>query len=169
MRKNSFLKSLACYSATLGPTGFSIKAPGTCGSLLALILVLPLVSLNVMWKLVILGSVLVLSLICVSVYLKEKSVKHDPQEVVLDELLGQWSICLFIPLTATNFILAFILFRLFDILKPWPVSWFDSLSEKHNHAAQVAGVVLDDLVAGILALGCFYAFKENALQLFHLL
>ena len=79
--------------------------------------------------------------------------RKDPSECVIDELAGQWLACAFaaIPLaTATAlslpaFALAFALFRLFDIWKPWPVSWAD------QKLAGGFGVMADDMLAGLMA------------------
>ncbi|HEY0265635.1 MAG TPA: phosphatidylglycerophosphatase A [Rhizomicrobium sp.] len=81
--------------------------------------------------------------------------RQDPSECVIDELAGQWLACAFaglsfgglIPsphLSLLSFILAFALFRLFDIWKPWPVSWAETLSGG-------VGVMLDDMIAGLMA------------------
>lgn len=70
--------------------------------------------------------------------------RDDPPECVIDELAGQWFACVFAPLSLPAFALAFILFRLFDIWKPWPVSWGESLSGG-------VGVMADDLIAGVMA------------------
>jgi len=72
--------------------------------------------------------------------------REDPPECVIDELAGQWFACAFAPRGSLPAIaLAFVLFRLFDIWKPWPVSW----AEKELSGG--LGVMADDLVAGIMA------------------
>lgn len=84
---------------------------------------------------------------------------HDPGEIVIDEVVGQW-ITLW-PLSAglwyqgvdpaifpyPGWIAGFLLFRLFDILKPWPVSWAD-------RQETAFGVMLDDVLAGLLGAIC---------------
>jgi len=75
--------------------------------------------------------------------------KHDPSECVIDELAGQWLACAgislgFGPGSAAEFALAFLLFRLFDILKPWPISAAEKLPGG-------LGVMADDMVAGLAA------------------
>lgn len=83
---------------------------------------------------------------------------HDPSEIVVDELAGQMVALLPIslgawmagaPITALwpGWIAGFVLFRLFDILKPGPVGWAD-------RRADALGVMLDDLIAGLLAAIC---------------
>jgi len=69
---------------------------------------------------------------------------HDPSRVTIDEVLGCWISCLIAPWTPAGCAAALALFRLFDILKPWPVSHLDRMEG-------AAGVVLDDVAAGVLA------------------
>lgn len=70
--------------------------------------------------------------------------KDDPSECVIDELAGQWLACAFAPLSLWGFALAFILFRLFDIAKPWPISAMERLPGGY-------GVMMDDMGAGLVA------------------
>jgi len=83
------------------------------------------------------------------------SADHDPSEIVIDEVVGQWiallpvlfgAMVMNVPLLALwpGWIAAFGLFRLFDILKPGPVGWADKRGD-------ATGVMLDDVVAGIMA------------------
>ena len=82
--------------------------------------------------------------------------RDDPSECVIDELAGQWLACSFCLLTFGGllppahislplFALAFALFRLFDIWKPWPVSWAD------QNLKGGVGVMTDDMIAGLMA------------------
>ncbi|HKY18167.1 MAG TPA: phosphatidylglycerophosphatase A [Rhizomicrobium sp.] len=75
--------------------------------------------------------------------------RQDPSECVIDELAGQWLACAVAvfaaPVSLTAFILAFVLFRLFDIWKPWPVSWAD------RQIGGGLGVMADDMIAGLMA------------------
>ncbi|MEY4966657.1 MAG: hypothetical protein RL274_2240 [Pseudomonadota bacterium] len=81
--------------------------------------------------------------------------RQDPSECVIDELAGQWLACAFAVLpfgglrsdtiSLPAFALAFGLFRLFDIWKPWPVSWADT-----NLKGGI-GVMTDDMIAGLMA------------------
>lgn len=77
------------------------------------------------------------------VYVRETG-KQDPSECVIDELAGQWLACAFAPLSLEGFALAFVLFRLFDVTKIWPIS----AAERLNGGL---GVVADDMVAGLFA------------------
>lgn len=67
----------------------------------------------------------------------------DPDDFVLDEVVGQWLALAAAPLTVAGVALAFMVFRLLDITKPWPACWID----RKVHGA--LGVMSDDLVAGI--------------------
>ncbi|HEY1709655.1 MAG TPA: phosphatidylglycerophosphatase A [Rhizomicrobium sp.] len=80
--------------------------------------------------------------------------KDDPSECVIDEVAGQWLACAFAPLTLPGYAAAFVLFRLFDITKLWPVSW----GEKQSGGM---GIMLDDMIAGAMA-GIIVALLKNA-------
>jgi phosphatidylglycerophosphatase A len=71
---------------------------------------------------------------------------HDPQFVVIDEVAGQWIALLFSPFDWRHALIALVLFRLFDITKPFPVRRLEALPEGW-------GIVLDDVGAGLYALG----------------
>jgi len=70
---------------------------------------------------------------------------HDASEIVIDEVAGIWLCLLFVELSLASMVLGFILFRVFDIAKPWPIRWLD------RRVKGGVGVMLDDLVAGIAA------------------
>ncbi len=75
-----------------------------------------------------------------------ESGRHDPQFVVIDEVAGQWIALLGSPADFRHGVIAFILFRLFDITKPFPVRRLEKLPEGW-------GIVFDDVAAGLYALG----------------
>jgi phosphatidylglycerophosphatase A len=134
--------------ARVGFAGKSPYAPGTCGSLIAILsapfLLMPLP----LW-----GRFLLLLFILISgAYAAGRAeiLLHtkDPSEVVIDEVLGQWMTCLpFASLDVWGYIAAFVLFRLFDIAKPWPVRILEELPGGW-------GVMLDDAAAGVCAMLC---------------
>lgn len=70
---------------------------------------------------------------------------HDPKIVVVDEVIGMWLALIPAAMSGFSVVAAFALFRLFDILKPWPVSFFD------QKMPGAKGVMLDDVAAGIMA------------------
>lgn len=84
--------------------------------------------------------------------------REDPSECVIDEVAGQWLACAFAPLSLPAFALAFVLFRLFDIWKPWPVSWAD------RELPGGLGVMTDDMIAGLMA-GVLVAVARYAVPL----
>jgi phosphatidylglycerophosphatase A len=134
--------------ATVGGVGRLRPAPGSWGSLVALpamllgregILVLALVITAVGWA-------------AVFDVLRGRSTE-DPGWIVVDEVAGMLVALAALPAGAgwRGAVLAFLLFRAFDILKPWPVSWADRL-----HGA--TGVMLDDILAGAIAAALLLAF-----------
>lgn len=147
---------IARVISTLGYTGLLRPAPGTWGSLVAILLAALIYAAG--------GFVLLLALWALAFAIGWWSIAvetagkedHDPSEIVIDELVGQW-----IPLFPLAYMLwlhenplvwlpwpglvfGFIFFRIFDIWKPWPVSWADQ-------KATPFGVMLDDVFAGVMA------------------
>jgi phosphatidylglycerophosphatase A len=126
-------------------SGLSPKAPGTMGTLVAVPLVAFLLWAGNMYLLgfVVLGSVL-------GVYLCGQTAhdigEHDHGAIVWDEIVGYGITLLWAPLHWQTLLLGFVLFRLFDIVKPWPIS----LMDKHVHGG--IGIMLDDIMAGVAAL-----------------
>ena len=125
--------------------GLSPRAPGTAGSVVALLLFIPLSLLPLLLQLSIIGVGLV-----GGVYLCDRVATHmsvkDPSAIVWDEFIGMWISLLFVPLVWYWWILAFVMFRIFDVLKPWPVSWADRELEGGM------GIMCDDVIAGVFAL-----------------
>jgi phosphatidylglycerophosphatase A len=126
--------------------GYAPFAPGTFGSMLALPIHFLISRLPLAWYLGILGALIVVAVLAAGAAEKILD-RPDPGEVVIDEVAGMLLALLMIPSHPLAWLLAFALFRFFDILKPWPVSFFD----RHFHGG--LGIVLDDLAAGLYAFG----------------
>ena len=135
---------LAEIIGTVFYVGRSPVAPGTMGSAVALLawfilkpsLVDPLF-------LLITGGLFFLG-IAVSAMLIEAWNEKDPKEIVIDEWVGMWISLYLVPNEIMWGLVAFLFFRLFDILKPGPVQTMDDMDD-------AIGVMMDDVVAGILA------------------
>ncbi|MFT7300393.1 MAG: phosphatidylglycerophosphatase A [Porticoccus sp.] len=123
-------------------SGLAPKAPGTAGTLVALLLwpLLATLPLAVYLSIVALAAV-------GGFYLCGKTASdldvHDHQGIVWDEITGFWLAMTAVPVTWTWMLSGFILFRLFDIWKPWPIGWLDKQVDGG------VGIMLDDLVAGL--------------------
>ena len=134
------------FLATLGPIGYSPLAPGTAGSLAAL----PLCGLISLMRFGLALTVVVV-LVGLAVWIAhaaEKAIaRNDPPEVVIDEVCGMMVALLGLPFTPGWVIGGFALFRLFDIVKPFPIRWVD------RRVPGGWGIMLDDIIAGVLANG----------------
>ena len=138
------LKRPAVILATWFGCGKFPKAPGTAGTLGAI----PLV-----WALSLLGplpymlATLVFTIFAIFVahVYEAESGEHDASEVVIDEVAGFLVTMTWVPFSWTYVLAGFLLFRFFDILKPFPISYID------RKVGGGVGVVADDLLAGILA------------------
>ncbi len=133
----------ACF-LTLFFSGYSKKAPGTIGSLVALLLGLPVLifSANTLF----LGAVFI-GLIAIAQIDKEEeeSKIHDSSYIVIDELVGMWLAMAISGLSLAGVVLSFIFFRIYDITKPSLIGKID------KEVKGGLGVVADDALAGILA------------------
>ena len=129
-------------------TGYAPKAPGTVGSLatIPLIILLSYLDLNIFFLIGFTVALTILSSL-VAEYIQSKFQVHDPGWIVIDEVIGMLVTWIFIfPSTEPiDLILLFVLFRIFDIIKIFPASWFDK-NLKHG-----AGTIIDDVISGLYA------------------
>ena len=125
--------------------GLSKYAPGTVGSLLGLPLFLLLQPLGIFGMLIAIAVLFGFGVWCCEVCSKNLEV-HDHPGIVWDEVVGMLITLLFAPLSWLSLLLGFLLFRFFDVLKPWPIGWVDA------RVSGGLGIMLDDVLAGIFAL-----------------
>ena len=130
--------------ATLFGIGRVPGAPGTAASLIALPFAWMIAAAFGSLALLALSVAVGLLAVPVSSAYERESRREDPSDCVIDELAGQWLACAFVPLSLWGFALAFLLFRLFDMTKLWPVSAAEKLKGGW-------GIVADDMVAGAIA------------------
>lgn len=130
--------------ATLFGIGRTPLVPGTAASAVALACAVPLHFLLGSYFLFALGVATALFGIWASGKYEHATGRRDPKECVIDEAAGQWIACSLAPLSLWGYLLAFLLFRLFDIAKPWPVSKAEELDSG-------TGIVADDVLAGLMA------------------
>ena len=133
-------------------SGLSKFAPGTAGSLFALCLWYPLSFLS-LWVYIFLLVVTFILGIYVSNYAIEQTGVKDYGGIVIDEFLGLWIALLIFPVTLVGSLIVFFVFRLLDILKPWPIGLIDRKVEEG------LGVMLDDVIAGLFTFSFFVLLK----------
>ncbi|MGN0921651.1 MAG: phosphatidylglycerophosphatase A [Cellvibrio sp.] len=125
-------------------SGLAKKAPGTFGTLAAIPFFMALQDLS--WPLYI--SWLVVTFV-LGVWWCERASQtlgvHDHGGIVWDEFVGYWITMFMAPKGWLWIVLGFVLFRLFDILKPWPIGWVD------RKVSGGFGIMIDDVIAGIFA------------------
>ena len=135
----------AALIATFGGSGLLPRAPGTWGSFAATLVAVGLHQFAGSAALIVATAVAVaIGWWATSAYLSYGD-DPDPGPVVIDEVIGQWITILAVPPTTVYYASAFLLFRIFDIFKPWPIRWLD------RRVPGVAGVIADDVLAGIFA------------------
>jgi phosphatidylglycerophosphatase A len=139
--------------ATVFGIGRVRYAPGTAGSAAAMLIAVPVLSFAG-WAVM---GILALAITALAIWAADgygvETDRHDPQDCVIDEVAGQWVACAIAGMAAmpgkpvlsiAGYVLAFLLFRLFDIAKPWPIKQAESLRGG-------LGIVADDVLAGIVA------------------
>ena len=127
-------------------------APGTFGSMVAIPLLLLCANLSMVTYLSLTLAGFVFGIGCCRVTARALRM-HDHGSIVWDEIVGMFVTFVLIPISGPNLLLGFVLFRLFDILKPWPIRLFD----KKVHGG--TGIMLDDIVAGALACLVLHAIQ----------
>ncbi len=149
----------ACF-LTLFFSGYSKEAPGTIGSLVALLLGLPVLifSANTLFLAAVLIGLIAIAQIDKE---EEESKIHDSSYIVIDELVGMWLAMAISGLSLAGVILSFIFFRIYDITKPSLIGKID------KEVKGGLGVVADDALAGVLA-GLSVLLAINILGFFNI-
>lgn len=143
---------LANWFSTVLKIGYLPIAPGTWGSLVAVVI----------WFLIIESTstitfiTAIIIIFILGVYTSSITERHlvqkDPSIIVIDEWVGQWIALLFVPKSLLLGLVAFALFRLFDIWKPYPIKLLDKYPKGW-------GIMLDDVLAGVYALLVLSVFR----------
>lgn len=145
--KNAFtlqdMRSPVNFLALGFGSGLAPVAPGTFGTLPALVLWIGLSQLPVSVYIIVIALMAVAGVwICQKA--SEESGHHDHGSIVWDEIVGYLVAVVAIPFSLTAMLIAFCLFRFFDIVKPWPVSWAD------KKLGGGFGIMFDDVLAGLM-------------------
>ena len=147
------MKNLTKFLVSIFFVGYIKFAPGTWGTLVSLLIMYIL--LNILSLPLIILAIIFIFLFFISNYLINYfsliTNSHDSKHIVIDELLGVFIIFLFYDLIfllndILTYSLIFILFRFFDIIKPFPAGWID------QNVKNSKGVIFDDIIAGIYSI-----------------
>jgi len=137
--------------ATWFGAGLLRPASGTWGSAAALPFAWIILSVAGPWYLLA-AAVFIFAIGCWAADVYEKADENkDPGAVVIDEVAGQWLVLCVAPLEPAAFFAGFILFRIADVLKPWPANLAD------RHVKGGFGIMLDDVLAALYALAALYS------------
>ena len=142
-KARSALASVATAVATGFGSGYSPVAPGTAGSLVGLLLFWPLRTLPAVFQ-VALVAVVFLGGTAAATSVARRVGIVDPGIVVVDEVVGMWASLLFLPFTLGTAAAGFVLFRIMDVVKPYPARQLEDLPGGW-------GIMSDDLMAGVYA------------------
>ncbi|MCK9505104.1 MAG: phosphatidylglycerophosphatase A [Porticoccaceae bacterium] len=123
-------------------SGLAPKAPGTAGTLLAVLLFPLIAGLSPLHYLLFMVIVCLVG-VAVCGRAAHKLGVHDHGGIVFDEFAGLWLAMFSFPATWPWLLAGFVVFRFFDIVKPWPIRWLD------RRVGGGIGIMVDDLVAGV--------------------
>lgn len=141
-----FILSRPSHFLALGfGSGLAPWMPGTFGTLAAIPVYLLLVQLPLLVYLGLVALLFVAGVYLCGVAARDAGV-HDHPAIVWDEIVGFLITMIAVPVTWQAVLLGFLLFRFFDIVKPWPIGWLD------RRVSGGFGIMIDDVVAGVLAL-----------------
>ncbi|WP_114417707.1 phosphatidylglycerophosphatase A family protein [Marinospirillum perlucidum] len=133
-------------------SGASPWAPGTVGTLAAVPLYFIMAGLSLPFYILVLVVTFV-----IGCWLCERTSEdlgvHDHSGIVWDEFVGYWLTMLALPVSWQWALAGFVVFRFFDIIKPWPIRWAD------RRVAGGFGIMLDDVLAAVYAGGCLHLAK----------
>ncbi|MBW1704524.1 MAG: phosphatidylglycerophosphatase A [Deltaproteobacteria bacterium] len=141
--RSDFSGKIALVLSTWFGIGLFPVVPGTLGTLGAIPFVILLIDLGVLYKTLIFVIFAAIA-VWVSGRTQDLLKDHDPSAVVIDEVAGFFLTMFFLPFSWLTLVLGFILFRFFDILKPYPIKRLERLKGGF-------GIVMDDLLAGLYA------------------
>ena len=131
-------------------SGFAPKAPGTAGTLLAVLIHLILVNLPP-W----IHGTIIFAAFFIGIWVCGRTAEylgvHDHEGIVWDEFVGYWVMMFMVPSSWLWVSFGFVLFRILDIFKPWPISVVD------RQVGGGLGIMLDDLLAGVMGAVCIHA------------
>lgn len=133
-----------CWIAFGFGTGLSPYAPGTLGAVLGIFLAWALKFTNMPVYGLVTGGIM-LAGVAITGHASRRLEAHDPPGINLDEVAGQLVAAAMVPREWFWLVLAFVLFRVLDILKPWPICWID------RRLGGGLGIMADDIAAGLLA------------------
>jgi phosphatidylglycerophosphatase A len=143
---------LSLWLATCFNIGKLPLAPGTWGSVFALILWFSIIDSIDKYTFFFLTIILFGLGVFISTIALRYYDHDDPQQIVIDEFVGQWITLLFVQKSIVLGLIGFILFRIFDIWKPWIIGKMDKIRGGW-------GIMLDDVAAGIISLGFLHLFR----------
>lgn len=134
--------------------GFIPYAPGTWGTLVGMLAYWFLLPLT-LWHYVLFVLLVTVFGIVLCDYTAKQLNVHDHPGIVWDEMVGFWITMIAVPYDIKYLLLGFLLFRFFDIYKPWPIRWLD------QSVRGGLGIMLDDVLAGIFACSLLHIIKVS--------
>lgn len=155
----SFINTVSYWIATWFKVGLWPKMPGTWGSLMAIPvagLIYLIFGLNGLVIATLVGFCLG---IIASYFVLYSTLDADPSFIVIDEVIGQWFVLWAAGSDIRFWFMGFILFRVFDIFKPYPIKDIETYCAEGTQFSKATGIMIDDIAAGGYAIICIWILK----------
>lgn len=153
------INSISYWIATYFKVGLWPKMPGTWGSLMALPLGALIYFIFGLKGLMIATFIAFILGTIASYFVLYSTLDPDPSFIVIDEVAGQWLVLWAAGNDIRFWVLGFVLFRVFDILKPYPIKDIEVYFADGTQASKATGIMVDDIVAGLYAIICLWILK----------
>ncbi|MDP3935402.1 MAG: phosphatidylglycerophosphatase A [Alphaproteobacteria bacterium] len=153
------LNTISYWIATWFKVGLWPKMPGTWGSLMAIPAAALLYFIFGVKGLMIATFIVFILGIVSSYFVLYSSLDSDPSFIVIDEVAGQWLVLWAAGNDIRFWIVGFVLFRLFDILKPFPIKPIETYFAEGSQLSKATGIMVDDIAAAIYAIACLWALR----------
>jgi phosphatidylglycerophosphatase A len=155
----TLINTLSYWIATYFKVGLWPKMPGTWGSLMALPLGAFIYIIFGLKGLMIATFIAFVLGTIASYFVLYSTLDSDPSYIVIDEVAGQWLVLWAAGNDIRFWVLGFVLFRVFDIVKPYPIKDIETYFAEGTQASKATGIMIDDIVAGLYAIVCLWILK----------
>jgi phosphatidylglycerophosphatase A len=155
----TLINTISYWIATYFKVGLWPKMPGTWGSLMAIPLgALVYLIFGLKGLMIATFIAFVLGTIA-SYFVLYSTLDPDPSYIVIDEVAGQWLVLWAAGTDVRFWVMGFVLFRVFDILKPYPIKEIETYFADGTQASKATGIMVDDIIAGLYAIVCLWFLK----------
>lgn len=155
----NIINTISYWIATWFKVGLWPKIPGTWGSLMAIPAAALLYLIFGLYGLIIATCITFIIGTIASYFVLYSTIDSDPSFIVIDEVVGQWLVLWAAGTDIRFWVIGFVLFRVFDILKPYPIKNIETYFAEGSQFSKATGIMVDDIAAASYAIICLWILK----------